>query len=107
MDRILCDRETFARSFHLAAADMSTSNLRDHAKQILTAISLDIETGETAKERASPQILSRHQQIRPGVASERPRNRSSQTMEVVQRCAQRDAGTYAESKHNSDSGARR
>lgn len=51
MEEILADWESFARTLLPAAASMSGEALRDHGKQILQEIALDIETEESAKQQ--------------------------------------------------------
>ena len=51
MEAILCEWEAFARSLGPAAGKMSKLALRDHAKQILLAIALDIETAQNPAEQ--------------------------------------------------------
>ncbi len=51
MEEILADWESFARTLLPAAASMSDEALRDHGKQILQEIALDIETEESAKQQ--------------------------------------------------------
>lgn len=46
MEAILCEWEAFAVTLAPAAGNMSRLSLRDHAKQILLAIALDIETAQ-------------------------------------------------------------
>lgn len=50
-EEILNEWEAFARTLLPAAAEMSPSDLRDDAQQILRAIALDLETAQTAKEQ--------------------------------------------------------
>jgi signal transduction histidine kinase len=51
MDEILSEWEAFARTLGPAADQMSVLALRDHAKQILQAIALDIETRQNPEEQ--------------------------------------------------------
>lgn len=51
IERIIFEWESFARTLRPAANEMSTVALRDHARQILQAMALDIETDENAKQR--------------------------------------------------------
>ena len=46
-EEILTEWEAFAKTLLPAAAEMSSSDLRDDARQILHAIALDLETGQT------------------------------------------------------------
>lgn len=48
---ILVEWESFARTLLPAAHQMSVSELRDHAKQMLDAIILDMETAQSGKEQ--------------------------------------------------------
>jgi signal transduction histidine kinase len=50
-EEILTEWEAFAKTLLPAAAEMSSSDLRDDAKQILHAIALDLETDQTAREQ--------------------------------------------------------
>jgi signal transduction histidine kinase len=47
METILAEWEAFASTLFPAAADMSTSALRDHAQQILEAVARDLTTSQT------------------------------------------------------------
>ncbi|MDQ2989730.1 MAG: HAMP domain-containing histidine kinase [Pseudomonadota bacterium] len=51
MDEILSEWEAFARTLGPAADQMSVLALRDHAKQILQAIALDIETRQNPEQQ--------------------------------------------------------
>lgn len=51
MDIILSEWEKFAKALHPDTALMTSEQLRDHGKQILQAIALDIETDETQLEQ--------------------------------------------------------
>ncbi len=51
MEDILCEWEAFAKTIAPAGGNMSNLALRDHAKQILTAIALDIETEQNPQEQ--------------------------------------------------------
>jgi signal transduction histidine kinase len=51
MEEILAEWESFARTLEPAAATMSALALRDHAKMILKAMALDIESTETPDEQ--------------------------------------------------------
>ncbi len=51
MEDILCEWEAFAKTIAPVAGNMSDLALRDHAKQILTAIALDIETTQNPQEQ--------------------------------------------------------
>ncbi len=51
MEEILVEWEAFARTQLPAASGMSDLALRDHAKQILTALTKDIETDQSAKQQ--------------------------------------------------------
>ncbi len=51
MEAILSEWESFARSLGPAAGKMTQLALRDHAKQILIAIALDIETAQNPAEQ--------------------------------------------------------
>ena len=51
MEEILCEWEAFAKTLAPVGANMSNLALRDHAKQILTAIALDIETAQNPQEQ--------------------------------------------------------
>jgi signal transduction histidine kinase len=51
MEDILAEWEAFAKRIAPAGGDMSKLALRDHAKQILTAIALDIETTQNPQEQ--------------------------------------------------------
>ncbi len=51
MEDILCEWESFAKSIAPVGGNMSDLALRDHAKQILAAIALDIETTQNAQEQ--------------------------------------------------------
>lgn len=48
LEKIMNEWESFAATMQPAAADMSSTELRDHAKQMLTAISVDMEKSRTA-----------------------------------------------------------
>ena len=48
LEKIMNEWESFAATMQPAAADMSSTELRDHAKQMLTAISGDMEKSRTA-----------------------------------------------------------
>jgi signal transduction histidine kinase len=48
LEEILTEWDAFAETLRPAAIAMSRSDLRDHAKQILTAIAIDIETEQTS-----------------------------------------------------------
>jgi len=50
-EEILKEWESFATTLLPAAAEMSQSELRDDAKQILRAIALDLETDQTRREQ--------------------------------------------------------
>jgi signal transduction histidine kinase len=50
-EEILTEWESFATTLLPAAAEMSQSELRDDAKQILRAIALDLETDQTRREQ--------------------------------------------------------
>ena len=51
LDAILAEWVAFARTFRVPADHMSTLALQDHAKAILQAIALDIETGQNPSEQ--------------------------------------------------------
>lgn len=51
MEDILVEWQSFAKSIAPAGGNMSDLALRDHAKQILTAIALDIETTQNPQEQ--------------------------------------------------------
>ena len=51
MDNILSEWEEFARALHPDTALMSPEQLRDHGKEILEAIAVDIESDETQAEQ--------------------------------------------------------
>ena len=51
MEDILAEWQSFAKSIAPAGGNMSDLALRDHAKQILTAIALDIETTQNPQEQ--------------------------------------------------------
>lgn len=51
MEDILSEWQAFAKSIEPAGGNMSDLALRDHAKQILTAIALDIETAQNPQEQ--------------------------------------------------------
>ena len=51
MEAILCEWEAFAKSLGPATGKMTKLALRDHAKQILLAIALDIETAQNPAEQ--------------------------------------------------------
>jgi signal transduction histidine kinase len=53
MERILAEWEAFAATFGAVAERMSSEELRDHARQILEFVALDIETKETDAQRLS------------------------------------------------------
>ena len=53
MEVILAEWEAFARSLSPASGKMSKLALRDHAKQILLAIALDIETAQNPAEQVA------------------------------------------------------
>ena len=53
MEAILCEWEAFAKSLGPAAGKMTKLALRDHAKQILLAIALDIETAQNPAEQTA------------------------------------------------------
>ena len=50
-EEILTEWEAFAKTLLPAAAEMSPSDLRDDAKQLLRAIALDLETDQTRREQ--------------------------------------------------------
>lgn len=52
MGAILNEWESFAETILPAARSMDSTALRDHAKQILEAIAVDIETSQTAQEQS-------------------------------------------------------
>ena len=51
MEDILCEWEAFAKTLAPEGGNMSNLALRDHAKQILTAIALDMETAQNPQEQ--------------------------------------------------------
>jgi signal transduction histidine kinase len=51
MEDILAEWEAFAKSIAPAGANMSVLALRDHARQILSAIALDIETAQNPQQQ--------------------------------------------------------
>lgn len=51
MEAILCEWEAFAKTLAPASGHMTKLALRDHAKQILLAIALDIETAQNPAEQ--------------------------------------------------------
>ena len=51
IEEILTEWEAFAKTLLPAAAEMSPSELRDHAKQLLRAIATDLETDQTGREQ--------------------------------------------------------
>lgn len=51
MERILVEWDAFARSLPVAGAPLDEATLRDHARQMLEAIALDLKEEETARER--------------------------------------------------------
>jgi hypothetical protein len=51
MKPILSQWETFAGSLLPAAREMNSSELRDHAQQILHAVALDLSTSQTRREQ--------------------------------------------------------
>jgi signal transduction histidine kinase len=52
MEAILTEWEAFAKTILPAAETMDSLALRDHAKQILEAVAIDIETSQTAREQS-------------------------------------------------------
>lgn len=56
IEQILSEWVDFARSIDPATSAMSTSDLRDHGKQILEAIALDIETDQSAAEQEQKSV---------------------------------------------------
>lgn len=52
IEEILVHWEAFAKTLLPVAADMSSSELRDHAKQMLQAIAMDLETDQSEPEQA-------------------------------------------------------
>src|SRR5688572_26541020 len=52
MEAILTEWESFAKTILPAAETMDSLALRDHAKQILEAVSKDIETSQTDQEQS-------------------------------------------------------
>lgn len=52
MEAILVEWESFAGTMLPAAETMDSRALRDHAKQILQAVAIDIETSQTAREQS-------------------------------------------------------
>ena len=52
MEAILKEWETFARSLYPPAAKMTSLALRDHARQILTAVVTDLRTGQSTEEQS-------------------------------------------------------
>ena len=51
MEDILCEWQAFAKTIAPVGGNMSDLALRDHAKQILTAVALDIETAQNPQEQ--------------------------------------------------------
>jgi signal transduction histidine kinase len=51
MERILVEWDAFARSLPVAGAPLDDETLRDHARQMLEAIALDLQEEESARER--------------------------------------------------------
>lgn len=56
LEQIIAEWEAFARTLQPAASGLSPSDLRDHAKSILKAIALDIETTESAKQKEAKSV---------------------------------------------------
>ena len=52
LEEILSEWDSFARTFFPVSAGMSTLALRDHAKQILQELALDIETDQTSEQQS-------------------------------------------------------
>ena len=52
LDEIITEWETFARTLGPSAAKMSAAELRDHCREMLLAIALDMETRQTEKQQA-------------------------------------------------------
>ncbi|MBA2676155.1 HAMP domain-containing sensor histidine kinase [Ramlibacter sp.] len=52
-EKIMREWETFAATMQPAAADMSSAELRDHAKQMLDAISVDMDKSRTAAQQTA------------------------------------------------------
>jgi signal transduction histidine kinase len=63
MEEILAEWEAFAKTIAPVASNMSDLALRDHAKQILTAIALDIETAQNPQEQ-----IEKSQGLAPDIA---------------------------------------
>lgn len=53
VEKIMSEWETFAATMQPAAAGMSTVELRDHAKQMLDAISVDMDVSRSAQEETA------------------------------------------------------
>lgn len=51
IDDILADWDAFAKTLQQSGKEMSPTELRDHAKQILQAIAADIDTAENAEQK--------------------------------------------------------
>jgi signal transduction histidine kinase len=56
LEQIIGEWEAFARTLQPAASGISPAELRDHAKSILKAIALDIETTESARQKMAKSV---------------------------------------------------
>ena len=56
LDAIISEWESFARTLEPAASSISPAELRDHAKTILQAIALDIDTSESDRQKREKSV---------------------------------------------------
>lgn len=66
-EEILADWESFARTLLPAASGLDAEALRDHAAQILKAVTLDLRTAQTLQQQA---IKSRGEAVRAAHSAE-------------------------------------
>lgn len=89
MDAILAEWESFAKTLLPAAGTMSALALRDHARQILQAIAVDIETSQNAAEQiAKSQGLSDDDVARESAASIHGELRQASNFSLLQLSAE-------------------